>query len=360
MRTLKGPSVFLAQFVQDRHPYNSLTGLAQWAADKGFVAVQMPTNHPEIFDLTLAAESQIYCDDVMDKLASHGIVISELSTHLQGQCLAIHPAYQTLLAAFMPESLRGDARRQTEWAGKQLCLAARASARLRLQACATFSGSLAWPYLYPWPQRPAGLIDTAFQELARRWRPILDVYDQHGVDLCFELHPGEDLFDGLSFERFLDCVNHHSRCHILYDPSHFVLQQLDYLQFIDFYHDRIRMFHVKDAEYNANGKAGVYGGYADWIDRPGRFRSVGDGQIDFKAIFSKLSQYNYRGWVTLEWECCLKHAEVGAREGAEFIRQHIITTAQRSFDEFAASSVKPEHINTMLGLGTSNLEIQAP
>lgn len=350
MRTLKGPSIFLAQFVQDRHPYNSLTGLAQWAADKGFVAVQMPTNLPQIFDLALAAESQMYCDDVMDKLAIHGIAISELSTHLQGQCMAIHPAYASLLTAFMPAHVHGSPQQQVVWASEQLCMAARASSRLHLQACATFSGSLAWPYLYPWPQRPAGLIDTAFRELAHRWQPVLDVYDKYGIDLCFELHPGEDLFDGLSFDRFLKEVDQHPRCHILYDPSHFVLQQLDYLEFIDIYHERIRMFHVKDAEYRPNGRAGVYGGYADWVDRPGRFRSVGDGQVDFKAIFSKFCQYNYQGWVVLEWECCLKHSEVGARQGAEFIRKHIITTSHRHFDDFAASKIKSSQVRTMLGL----------
>jgi sugar phosphate isomerase/epimerase len=350
MRTVKGPSVFLAQFVQDCPPYNSLTGLAEWAADKGFIAVQMPTNLPKIFDLAMAAKSQMYCDDVREKIARHGIEISELSTHLQGQCMAIHPAYETMLASFIPMHLRGNRQQQSEWASKQLSMAARASARLNLKACATFSGSLAWPYLYPWPQRPAGLIDTAFKELARRWHPVLDVYETYGIDLCFELHPGEDLFDGLSFERFLKWVNHHPRCHILYDPSHFILQQLDYLQFIDIYHERIRMFHVKDAEFKPNGKAGVYGGYADWIDRPGRFRSVGDGQIDFKAIFSKLSQYDYNGWAVLEWECCLKHSEVGALEGAEFIRKHIITTSKRLFDDFASSNIDSQQLHSMFGL----------
>lgn len=350
MKTLKGPAIFLAQFVANHAPYNNLDGLAAWAAQHGFVAVQMPTNHPHIFDLKLAAESQMYCDDVADLLGSYGLQISELSTHLQGQCMAIHPAYESMFAGFMPPAVVARRGANVAWAQEQLRYAAQASMRLGLKACASFSGSLAWPYLYPWPQRPEGLVDLAFAELARRWHPVLDVFDAHGIDLCFELHPGEDLFDGLSFERFLEQVQHHHRCHILYDPSHFVLQQLDYLGFIDHYHERIRMFHVKDAEFRPSPKSGVYGGYASWRDRPGRFRSVGDGQIDFKAIFSKLAMYDYAGWAVLEWECCLKDSEVGAREGSEFIRRHIIETADRRFDDFATSGLERHQLRQLIGI----------
>ena len=191
-------------------------------------------------------------------------------------------------------------------------------------------------------------LDT--REMARRWRPLLDVFDEHGVDACFELHPGEDLHDGATFERFLDAVDGHPRANILYDPSHFVLQQLDYLQFIDFYHERIRAFHVKDAEFNPTGKAGVYGGYMDWTDRPGRFRSLGDGDIDFIGIFSSLAQYAYRGWAVLEWECCLKHPEQGAAEGAPFIAQHMIRVTDKAFDNFAGGAPDTARNRRILGL----------
>jgi sugar phosphate isomerase/epimerase len=217
----------------------------------------------------------------------------------------------------------------------------------------TFSGALAWPYLYPWPQRPAGLVDTAFDELAKRWRPILDEFDKAGIDLCFEIHPGEDLHDGISFEMFLDRLGEHKRCNILYDPSHFVLQQLDYLEYIDIYHERIKMFHVKDAEFRPSGRQGVYGGYQPWISRAGRFRSLGDGQVDFAAIFSKLAQYDFEGWAVVEWECCLKDSEQGARESAPFVARHIIKTAGRAFDDFAKSGADVEANRRMLGLTKS-------
>ncbi|EZP38531.1 sugar phosphate isomerase/epimerase family protein [Janthinobacterium lividum] len=349
MKTIQGPAIFLAQFLGDEAPFDSLEHLAQWAAGLGYKGLQLPTA-PRLFDLEQAAASQQYCDDVVALLARHGLQVTELSTHLQGQLIAVHPAYDALFDGFAPEHVRGDSAARTAWATQQLLWAATASQRLGLKAHVTFSGALAWPYLYPWPQRPAGLVETAFAELAKRWLPILDAFDAAGVDLCYELHPGEDLHDGVTFERFLAAVNDHPRASILYDPSHFVLQQLDYLAFIDIYHARIKAFHVKDAEFRPNGRQGVYGGYADWQDRAGRFRSLGDGQIDFKAIFSKMAQYDFPGWAVLEWECCLKHPEDGAAEGARFIREHIIHVAERAFDDFAGSAVDQHQINHLLGL----------
>ena len=349
MKTIQGPAIFLAQFLGDEAPFDSLEHLAQWAAGLGYKGLQLPTA-PRLFDLEQAAASQQYCDDVKALLVRHGLQVTELSTHLQGQLIAVHPAYDALFDGFAPEHVRGNSGARTAWATQQLLWAATASQRLGLKAHVTFSGALAWPYLYPWPQRPAGLVETAFAELAKRWLPILDAFDAAGVDLCYELHPGEDLHDGVTFERFLAAVNDHPRASILYDPSHFVLQQLDYLAFIDIYHARIKAFHVKDAEFRPNGRQGVYGGYADWQDRAGRFRSLGDGQIDFKAIFSKMAQYDFPGWAVLEWECCLKHPEDGAAEGARFIREHIIHVAERAFDDFAGSAVDQHQINHLLGL----------
>ncbi|STR18232.1 Inosose dehydratase [Janthinobacterium lividum] len=349
MKTIQGPAIFLAQFLGDEPPFDSLEHLAQWAAGLGYKGLQLPTA-PRLFDLEQAAASQQYCDDVVALLARHGLQVTELSTHLQGQLIAVHPAYDALFDGFAPEHVRGDPAARTAWATQQLLWAANASQRLGLTAHVTFSGALAWPYLYPWPQRPAGLVETAFAELAKRWLPILDAFDAAGVDVCYELHPGEDLHDGVTFERFLAAVNDHPRASILYDPSHFVLQQLDYLAFIDIYHARIKAFHVKDAEFRPNGRQGVYGGYADWQDRAGRFRSLGDGQIDFKAIFSKMAQYDFPGWAVLEWECCLKHPEDGAAEGARFIREHIIHVAEHAFDDFAGSAVDQHQINHLLGL----------
>lgn len=350
MKTIKGPGIFLAQFAGDEAPFNSLEGMAHWASKLGFAGVQIPTWDSRLFNLKRAAESQEYCDDVLGVLGAAGLVLTELSTHLQGQLMASHAAYDAMLAGFAPPELASGAKERQAWAVQQLQWAAAASRRLGLIAHATFSGALAWPFFYPWPQRPAGLMDEAFKELASRWLPILQAFDEAGVDVCFELHPGEDLHDGITFERFLVEVQNHPRANILYDPSHMVLQQLDYLSFLDIYHDRVRAFHVKDAEFRPSGRSGVYGGYQDWIDRPGRFRSLGDGQVDFRGIFSKMAQYDYPGWAVLEWECCLKHPQDGAAEGAAFIREHIIRVTDRAFDDFAGAATDRAKNRRILGL----------
>jgi sugar phosphate isomerase/epimerase len=351
MRTIKGPAIFLAQFAGDEAPFDSLGSIARWAAGHGYKGVQIPSWDARLFDLAKAAESKAYCEEVKGVCAEAGVEITELSTHLQGQLVAVHPAYDEAFDGFAAPEVRGNPRARQEWAVDQLMKAARASRNLGLTAHVTFSGALAWPFVYPWPQRPAGLVETAFDELARRWRPILDAYDEAGVDLCYEIHPGEDLFDGATFEMFLERVDDHPRCNILYDPSHFVLQQLDYLGYIDVYHRRIKMFHVKDAEFNPSPRQGVYSGYQPWANRAGRFRSLGDGQVDFGGIFSKLTQHGFDGWAVLEWECALKHPEQGAAEGAEFIRRHIIRTTERAFDDFAATGTDLAANRRILGIG---------
>ena len=350
MRTIKGPAIFLAQFLSSEADADDVAILAKRTKALGYRGVQLPTGNPAVIDLALAAESLAYCDDLRGRYAEWGLEITELSTHIQGQLVAVHPAYDTLFDGFAPDALRGNPAARQAWAIDQLKLAARASANLGLSSHATFSGALLWPYLYPWPQRPAGLVDTAFDELARRWRPILDAFDNAGVDLCYELHPGEDLHDGVTFERFLDAVGQHPRCHILYDPSHMLLQQMDYLGFIDIYHSRIRAFHVKDAEFVRSARQGVYGGFENWVNRAGRFRSVGDGQVDFGGIFSRLTQYGYAGWAVLEWECCIKAAAQGAAEGAPFIANHIIQASDKAFDDFAAVRADQAMLNQLLGI----------
>ncbi len=350
MKTIKGPGIFLAQFLGAEPPFDTLDHVCAWAASLGYIGVQIPTNLPHIFDLDKAASSKTYCEEITGLVASHGLKITELSTHLQGQLVAVHPAYDKLFENFAPPYVRGNAKETQAWATAQLKNAAIASKYLGLNAHATFSGALLWPTVYPWPQRPAGLVELGFKELASRWKPILDVFDENGIDACYELHPGEDLHDGVTFERFLEAVGDHKRACILYDPSHFVLQQLDYLQFIEFYHSRIKAFHVKDAEFLPSGKSGVYGGYSDWANRPGRFRSLGDGQVNFKSIFTRLSKYNYTGWAVLEWECFIKSAEQGAAEGAPFITDQIIQVTAKAFDDFASAAGNNDFNHKILGL----------
>ena len=335
MRTIKGPAIFLAQFLTNQPPFNNLEDICKCAFSLGYKGVQIPSWDKRCLDLELAAESKTYADEINGIVSESGLQISELCSHLQGQLVAVHPALDSNFDNFAPTVLHGKPKEKAAWATQQLMYAAKASQNLGLKAHGTFSGTLMWHTVYPWPQRVKGTVEEGFKELAKRWLPILNAFEEAGVDLCYEIHPGEDLHDGITFERFLTETGNHKRANILYDPSHFVLQQLNYLDYLDIYHPYIKMFHVKDAEFNPTGRSGIYGGYQDWIDRPGRFRSTGDGQVNFKSIFSKLAQYDFEGWAVLEWECCLKNSLDGAREGAEFINNHIIKVGDRSFDDFS-------------------------
>ncbi|KAM5376376.1 hypothetical protein ACJZ2D_005598 [Fusarium nematophilum] len=329
LQTIKGPAIFVAQYLSDEAPYNSLEGIMQWASGLGYKGLQIPIDD-RLIDIKRAADDQDYCDQLLALGARYNIRLTELSSHMQGQLIAVHPAYDKIFDGFAPLDVRGDSKARQAWAHDTLLAAAKASKNLGMTAHATFSGALAWPYIYPWPQRPEGLVETAFQELAARWKPILDAFDEAGVDE----------------------VDGHRRACILYDPSHFVLQQLDYLEFVDLYHDRIKIFHAKDAEFQPNGRQGVYGGYTGWTDRAGRFRALGDGQVDFKGIFTRLARYGYDGWAVLESECAFKDKFVCAREGAGFISAHIIPVTDVAFDDFAGSEMKKDDIRNMLGLST--------
>jgi len=350
MKTIKGPAVFLAQFMDDKEPFNSLDGLCKWASDLGYKGIQIPTWEGRLIDLKKAAESKTYCDELKGKVQSYGLEITELSTHLQGQLVAVHPAYDEMFDNFAPDDYKNNPKKRQAWAIDQLMSAAKASRNLGIDVHGTFSGSLLWHTFHPWPQRPPGLVEMGFKELANRWTPILNAFDEQGVDVCYEVHPGEDIHDGVTFERFLEATGNHKRANILYDPSHFVLQQLDYIEYIDNYHEFIKMFHVKDSEFNPTGKKGAFGGYGDWRDRAGRYRSLGDGQIDFKTIFTKLTEYSCDVWAVMEWECCIKSPEQGAREGAPFIASHIIEATEKAFDDFAGAKTDEAKLKRILGL----------
>jgi sugar phosphate isomerase/epimerase len=333
MPKIKGPAVFLAQFLRDEEPYNNITNIGRWVAGLGYKGIQIPTWDRRAFDLDQAAESKTYCDDYKGLLKEMGLEPTELAGYLAGQVLAMHPAYEVMFEGFHPAGLKGSAR--TEWAAGELRKCIQASLHMGTTVIPVLSGSFAWHTVYPWPQRPEGIIEEAFKELARRWRPILDLANENGLVLAYELHPGSDVYDGATYEMFLEHTDNHPAACLNYDPSHFLLQQLDYLQFIQWYGERIKGFHVKDAEFRPSGRVGVYGGYQPWSKRAGRFRSLGDGQVDFTRVFTLLAEAGYTGWAVLEWECCVKSPEQGAAEGAPFIARHIIETTSVAFDDFA-------------------------
>ncbi len=353
---MKGPGIFLAQFMGDAEPFNNWKSVTKWAGSQGYIGVQVPSWDARCLDIKKAAESKSYCDEIKGIAKENGVEITELSTHLQGQLVAVHPAYDEQFDGFAPAEVRGNPKKRTEWAVQQVKYCLKASQNFGCSAMPSFTGALLWHTMYPWPQRPAGLVEEGFRELARRWTPILDYANDCNVDVAWEVHPGEDVHDGATFEMMLEACGNHKRANVLFDPSHFVLQQLDYCDYIDRYHDRIKCFHVKDAEFRPNGRTGVYGGYLPWKERAGRFRSTGDGQVDFTRIFTLLTKYGYSGWAVIEWECCFKAPEQGAAEGAPFIKKHMIQVAKKAFDDFAGGGVDQEQLKRILGLSPAKTQ----
>ena len=348
MPKIKGPAVFLAQFLRDQEPYNNITNIGRWVAGLGYKGIQIPTWDRRVFDLAKAAESKTYCDEYKGRLKEMDLEPTELAGYLAGQVLAVHPAYEIMFEGFHPAGLKGAAR--TEWAAGELKKCIQASVNMGTTVIPVLSGGFAWHMVYPWPQRPEGIIEEAFKELARRWLPLLDLAHDQGLVFAYELHPGSDVYDGATYEMFLEHTDNHPAACLNYDPSHFLLQQLDYLQFIQLYGERIKGFHVKDAEFHPTGRVGVYGGYQSWAKRAGRFRSLGDGQVDFTRVFTLLAEAGFTGWAVLEWECCVKSPEQGAAEGAPFIARHIIETTSVAFDDFAGGQTEAARNRGILGL----------
>jgi sugar phosphate isomerase/epimerase len=348
MSGIKGPAIFLAQFVSDKEPYNNLESISSWAKSLGYKGIQIPAWEKRLIDINQAASSKSYCDEIKGKCGD--LVITELASHLFGQLIAVHPAYDEVFDAFTDVNLRNNPKERQKWAVDKMKAVIKASANLGLKVVPTFSGALLWHLMYPWPPRPEGIVEEGFKALASYWEPVLQMASDYGVELAYEIHPGEDLHDGVTFERFLEATNNHKSVKILYDPSHFILQHLDYIEFIHIYSEFIKAFHVKDAELRLSGKSGVYGGYQEWKDRPGRFRSLGDGGIDFKKVFSSLTEEGFDSWAVLEWECFLKDSNQGAREGAKFISSKLIETSKGSFDDFAAMPTDKKRNKRILGL----------
>ena len=131
MKTIKGPAIFLAQFAGDAAPFNSLPSIAKWAAGLGYKGVQIPTWDGRLFDLEKAAESKSLLRRGEGHLRrSTASQITELSTHLQGQLVAVHPAYDAAFDGFAAPEVRGNPKARQEWAVEQMNAGARRPRRI--------------------------------------------------------------------------------------------------------------------------------------------------------------------------------------------------------------------------------------
>ena len=153
------------------HPFDNLFAITAWAAGLGYKGVQIPSWDRRLFDLNLCAESQTYADEVVGICAEAGIAITELSTHCRTVSRS-ESAYDAAFDAFAPETVRGNPGARQAWAVDQGDQGRNGGAASGAFGNGQLHRIAGLPHLYPWPQRPAGLVETAFAELARRWTPI--------------------------------------------------------------------------------------------------------------------------------------------------------------------------------------------
>ena len=287
------------------------------------------------FDARRALADDDYCEERRALLASHGLTVHALGSHLVGQavCDPIDSRHRSILPPHVwgdgdPEGVRSRA-------ADEMTAVAQAAARLGVRTVTGFTGSAIWPLLYSFPPVPPAMIADGFSEFARRWRPILDAFAQAGVQFALEVHPTEIAFDTVTAERALAAVDDHPAFGFNFDPSHLAYQGVDYIGFLRTLGDRIRHVHVKDVWWSdAPGRSGVFGGHLDFgdADRGWDFRSPGRGRIDFDAIVRALNRIGYDGPLSVEWEDAGMDREHGAREACAFVRSVAFPPSAHAFD----------------------------
>jgi sugar phosphate isomerase/epimerase len=357
MTSVKGIALFIAQG-WGKPGWETLEQCAKSAAGLGYDGLQVPLWNDGPIDVELAATSTDYCQEQQGIATEAGCPIVELANHVEGQLVRCGAAYQPLFRGFAPKEIRGNWNEVTAWAQNRLKLSAKTTRNFGFDRVATFPGTSIFHTGYEWPQRPKGLVNAAFNALANAWRPVFETGDEVGVQFAFELHPMEELMDGSTFNRFKDHIGDRKSAKILADLSHRVLAgatQENMEAFIRNHADDIIMWHVKDGEFIPTGESDAYGSYLPWQNRPGAFRSTGDGQIDHQRIFDLVGrELKLPVWATVEWECKTKGWSQGVREAVEFCRAWL---NQTQIPERTAAEVTNEVFDDFVGGGGIDLEL---
>ncbi|HET8657312.1 MAG TPA: sugar phosphate isomerase/epimerase [Longimicrobiaceae bacterium] len=308
--------------------------LAEKAAAWGFDGLELAC-WGDHFDVERALSEDGYCEGRRELLARHGLGVWAISNHLVGQavCDPIDARHQSIV----PPRVWGDGEPEgvRQRAAEEMKKTARAAARLGVSVVNGFTGSSIWHLLYSFPPVPPGWIDRGYEDFARRFNPILDVFDEVGVRFALEVHPTEIAFDLSSAERALDAVGRREAFGFNYDPSHLGYQGVDYVGFIERFADRIYHAHMKDVWWSDVPRpSGVFGGHLEFghRDRYWDFRSLGRGRVDFEEIIRALNRVGYQGPLSIEWEDIGMDREHGAAEACEFIRAVDFPPSTLAFD----------------------------
>lgn len=310
----------------------ALDVLAEKASSFGYDGLELACWGDHV-DVAKAAEDQAYCKTRHEILEKNGLKCFSISNHLAGQLVLDNNDFRS--DDWVPDSIKGDASKKTEWAVEQMKLTARAAKNLGVKVVNGFTGSSIWHLLYSFPPVPDSAIDDGFKLLAERWNPILDVFDECGVKFALEVHPTEIAFDIYSAERALDALGNREAFGFNFDPSHLIWQGIRPERFIDRFGDRIYHVHIKDASVTLDGDSGILSSHLNFGDarRGWDFRSPGRGDVNFEEIIRSLNRIGYSGPLSVEWEDSGMDREHGAREAAEFVRRLDFAPSQIAFDK---------------------------
>ncbi|MED5416696.1 MAG: sugar phosphate isomerase/epimerase family protein [Candidatus Latescibacterota bacterium] len=276
-----------------------------------------------------------YCASRRELLEKHDLQLFSISAHLAGQ--AVCDNIDARHEAILPPHVWGDGEPEgvRQRAADELVATAAAAARLGVDVVNGFTGSSIWHLLYSFPPTPDSMIDEGFADFGRRFTPILDQFQNHGVKFALEVHPTEIAFDIASAERAIEAVDGHPAFGFNYDPSHLGYQGVDYVEFIYRFSDRIFHAHMKDVGWSISAtEAGVFGGHLAFGDRRRYwdFRSLGRGNIDFEEIIRALNRINYQGPLSVEWEDGGMDREDGAAEACAFVKEVDFEPSDAAFD----------------------------
>ncbi len=310
-----------------------LETLAQKASAWGYEGLELACSGDH-FEVDKALSRDSYVREKRDLLAKYGLKCVAISNHLVGQavCDPIDARHKSIV----PASVWGDGEPEgvRQRAAEEMKATARAARLFGAETVTGFTGSAVWAMLYFFPPTSQADIDAGYQDFARRWLPILDVFQAEGVRFALEVHPTEIAYDIITMQRALEAVGGHPAFGVNFDPSHLVHQFVDPVAFLEVFPDRIFHVHVKDSRITLTGRNSILSSHLSFGDarRGWDFVSPGHGDVKFDPIIRALNRIGYGGPLSVEWEDSGMNREFGAQEALQFVRRLNFSPSDVAFD----------------------------
>jgi len=314
--------------------------VCQLASDWGFEGLEIACwgDHLEV-DKALADDT--YLGRTLAMLEKYGLQVWAISNHLVGQAVCDSPIDQRH-QGILPAEIWGDGEPEgvRTRAAERMKDTARVAAKLGVKTVVGFTGSSIWHTVAMFPPVPSAMIEEGYADFARRWNPILDVFDDVGVRFAHEVHPSEIAYDYWTTVRTLEAIGHRPTFGLNFDPSHFIWQDLDPIGFLWDFQDRIYHVDCKESKKQLNGRNGRLGSHLEWADprRGWDFVSVGHGDVPWEGCFRMLNAIGYDGPISVEWEDAGMDRELGAPESLHLLRKLNFDKPTAAFDAAFASS----------------------